>query len=74
MGKKKPEVLLPYKDKFIEGCKANEHEVPIDEELADKLFEQMLAFAEYCFNKSHLQLMVSLFTRRLTKTHYPLNI
>ena len=72
MGKKKPEVLLPYKDKFVKGCKENKHEVPITEELADKLFEQMLAFAEYCFNKSHSTAygFVTYQTAYL-KTHYP---
>ncbi len=74
MGKKKPEVLLPYKDKFIQGCKTNPQAVskPISEELAEKLFEQMLAFAEYCFNKSHSTAygFVTYQTAYL-KTHYP---
>lgn len=70
MGKKKPEVLMPYKDKFVKGCLENEQPVP--EKLADKLFEQMLAFAEYCFNKSHSTAygFVTYQTAYL-KTHYP---
>ena len=70
MGKKKPEVLLPYKDKFVKGCAENEN--PVSEELAEKLFEQMLAFAEYCFNKSHSTAygFVTYQTAYL-KTHYP---
>lgn len=70
MGKKKPEVLLPFKDKFVDGCKANEQQVSV--ELAEKLFEQMLAFAEYCFNKSHSTAygFVTYQTAYL-KTHYP---
>ena len=72
MGKKKPEVLLPFKDKFIEGCKANAHEEPITEELGDKLFEQMLAFAEYCFNKSHSTAYGFVtYQTAFLKTHYP---
>lgn len=51
MGKKKPEVLMPYKEKFIQGCNNNAAKIP--ESLAEKLFEQMISFAEYCFNKSH---------------------
>ncbi len=51
MGKKKPEVLLPYKAQFIQGCNNNAAKIP--ESLAEKLFEQMISFAEYCFNKSH---------------------
>lgn len=72
MGKKKPEVLLPYKDKFMQGCKNNPHPEKITEELAEKLFEQMLAFAEYCFNKSHSTAygFVTYQTAYL-KTHYP---
>ena len=70
MGKKKPEVLLPYKDQFINGCKTNTQ--PISAELGEKLFEQMLAFAEYCFNKSHSTAygFVTYQTAYL-KTHYP---
>lgn len=70
MGKKKPEVLLPYKDQFVKGCAANANPVP--QELAEKLFEQMLAFAEYCFNKSHSTAygFVTYQTAYL-KTHYP---
>lgn len=70
MGKKKPEVLLPYKDKFVKGCAENTQ--PVSQELADKLFEQMLAFAEYCFNKSHSTAygFVTYQTAYL-KTHYP---
>ncbi|MCE2928251.1 MAG: DNA polymerase III subunit alpha, partial [Candidatus Caenarcaniphilales bacterium] len=70
MGKKKPEVLMPYKDRFVEGCKNNAIPVPV--ELADKLFEQMIAFAEYCFNKSHSTAygFVTYQTAYL-KTHYP---
>ena len=70
MGKKKPEVLLPYKDQFVQGCKNNEQPVP--EVLAEKLFEQMLQFAEYCFNKSHSTAygFVTYQTAYL-KTHYP---
>ena len=72
MGKKKPEVLLPYKDKFIEGCTNNPHPQAISKELSEKLFEQMLAFAEYCFNKSHSTAygFVTYQTAYL-KTHYP---
>jgi len=68
MGKKKPEELLPYESKFLEGCSANN----IPTTLAKKLFEQMLSFAEYCFNKSHSTAygMVTYQTAYL-KTHYP---
>jgi DNA polymerase-3 subunit alpha len=73
MGKKKPEVLLPYKDRFVQGCLQNEHPEPITQELADKLFEQMLAFAEYCFNKSHSTAYGFItYQTAYLKTHYPI--
>lgn len=49
MGKKKPKEMAKYRLKFHEGCKKNN----IDPKLADELFDMMLSFAEYCFNKSH---------------------
>ena len=73
MGKKKPEVLLPYKDRFVQGCLQNKHPEPITQELADKLFEQMLAFAEYCFNKSHSTAYGFItYQTAYLKTHYPI--
>lgn len=49
MGKKKPKEMAKYRLKFIEGCKQNKH----DTKLAEELYEMMVSFAEYCFNKSH---------------------
>jgi len=37
------------KDKFIAGCKKNGHE----ERIADKIWKDWEAFAQYAFNKSH---------------------
>lgn len=72
MGKKKPEVLMPFKDKFLAGCEKNEHEVEITVELGEKLFDQMLAFAEYCFNKSHSTAYGFVtYQTAFLKTHYP---
>lgn len=71
MGKKKPEVLLPYRNQFIEGCKNNSEN--ISEELAQKLFDQMISFAEYCFNKSHSTAYGFItYQTAYLKTHYPL--
>jgi DNA polymerase-3 subunit alpha len=70
MGKKKPEVLLPFKDKFIDGCLANQQQVP--QEVGEKLFDQMIAFAEYCFNKSHSTAYGFVtYQTAFLKTHYP---
>lgn len=49
MGKKQKEVLDKMKGKFIEGCKKNGHE----ERIADKIWKDWEAFAQYAFNKSH---------------------
>jgi DNA polymerase-3 subunit alpha len=49
MGKKQKEVLDKMKDKFIEGCKKNNH----DERVAEKVWKDWEAFAQYAFNKSH---------------------
>ncbi|MBL7847221.1 MAG: DNA polymerase III subunit alpha [Cyclobacteriaceae bacterium] len=49
MGKKQKDVLDKMKDKFIAGCKKNGH----DERIADKVWKDWEAFAQYAFNKSH---------------------
>ncbi len=49
MGKKQKEVLDKMKDKFITGCKTNGH----DETIAEKIWKDWEAFAQYAFNKSH---------------------
>jgi len=49
MGKKQKEVLDKMKDKFIDGCRKNGH----DERIADKVWKDWEAFAQYAFNKSH---------------------
>jgi DNA polymerase-3 subunit alpha len=49
MGKKQKDVLDKMKDKFIAGCKTNNH----DERIAEKVWKDWEAFAQYAFNKSH---------------------
>lgn len=49
MGKKKPEVMAKFRDKFIAGASKN----GIDEVMAGKMFDLMEYFAGYGFNKSH---------------------
>jgi DNA polymerase-3 subunit alpha len=68
MGKKKPEEMNKYKQIFLDGAK----EKKIDTKVAEELFEMMVAFAEYCFNKSHsaAYAMVSYQTAWL-KANYP---
>ncbi|MBK5279626.1 MAG: DNA polymerase III subunit alpha, partial [Bacteroidia bacterium] len=49
MGKKQKDVLDKMKDRFIDGCKKNNH----DERVAEKIWKDWEAFAQYAFNKSH---------------------
>jgi DNA polymerase-3 subunit alpha len=49
MGKKKLEVLMPFKERFIEGAQAKGYE----RRLAADLFDMIVPFADYGFNASH---------------------
>ena len=49
MSKKKEEVILKEKPKFINGCLDNGY----DENTANKVYDLILKFANYGFNKSH---------------------
>ena len=49
MGKKKLDVMLKYKDHFMDGCSKNN----IDKAISSKIWDYMEGFAEYGFNKSH---------------------
>jgi len=49
MGKKQLEVLMPFKERFVEGAKAKGYEA----RLAADLFEMIVPFADYGFNASH---------------------
>lgn len=49
MGKKKPEVLLAMKEKFLQGAQ----ERGVNKRIAAEIFELMEHFAGYGFNKSH---------------------
>jgi DNA polymerase-3 subunit alpha len=49
MGKKQIEVLNKMRAQFMEGCKTNGH----DANIAEKVWTDWEAFAQYAFNKSH---------------------
>lgn len=49
MGKKKEELMKQFEDKFIQGCAKNE----ISENIARQIWELIVKFAKYGFNKSH---------------------
>ncbi|MFK0106439.1 DNA polymerase III subunit alpha [Streptomyces sp. NPDC091217] len=68
MGKKKPEVLAAEWDKFHAGMKANDY----SEEAIKAIWDVMLPFSGYAFNKSHTAGygLVSYWTAYL-KANYP---
>ncbi|MDX2239880.1 MAG: DNA polymerase III subunit alpha [Leptolyngbyaceae cyanobacterium bins.302] len=49
MGKKKVSEMQKHQEIFVTGAK----ERGVEKKVASDLFEQMIKFAEYCFNKSH---------------------
>ncbi len=80
MGKKKTDVMLKEKDYFINGKldEAGNIEVPgcvrngIPREVAEEIFNQMVSFAQYAFNKSHAAAYAVLaYETAYLKTYYP---
>ncbi|HEY9868124.1 MAG TPA: DNA polymerase III subunit alpha [Candidatus Obscuribacterales bacterium] len=68
MGKKKPEEMEKQREIFVSGCAKN----GVSKDIADQLFDMMVQFAEYCFNKSHSQAYAFLtYQTAFLKTHYP---
>lgn len=68
MGKKKPDVLMGKKKEFIEGAIKQ----GFTEKHADDIFEIMIPFAGYGFNKSHAAAYTVLAYRTgWLKCHYP---
>ena len=69
IGKKIQAVIDAEKPKFIEGCLANGYSEPI----AEKLWEYLLPFANYGFNKAHsaTYALIGYWTAYL-KAHFPL--
>lgn len=69
MGKKKMDVMEMEKPKFVEGSISN----GFDADKIEQLWEKLLKFADYGFNKAHSAsyALVSYWTAYL-KSHYPL--
>ncbi len=68
IGKKKLDVMTAQHEKFIKGC-ADTNQIP--EKLAEKIWNDILGFANYGFNKSH-SAAYALMTYRTAyfKAHY----
>lgn len=68
MGKKKPEIMMEERTRFLAGCAKN----GIDVKTAEIIFQEIEKFAGYGFNKSHsaAYALISYRTAYL-KAHYP---
>lgn len=49
MAKKKQDVMLRERESFVKGAKEN----GVSADIADSIFDEMISFASYAFNKSH---------------------
>lgn len=80
MSKKKMDVMLEEKEYFINGKDAEDGTIEImgcvrngvPKEAAEQIFNQMVSFAEYAFNKSHAAAYaVVAYETGYLKAHYP---
>lgn len=68
ISKKKPEVINKQREEFLAGCQSN----GIDTEKAAALFDELISFAGYAFNKSHAAAYsVVAYRTAYLKAHYP---
>ncbi len=68
MGKKIKAMMDNLKEKFIDGCSKNGHK----KEIAEKIWKDWEAFAQYAFNKSHSTCYAYLaYQTAYLKAHYP---
>ncbi|MFM7312525.1 MAG: DNA polymerase III subunit alpha, partial [Cyanobium sp.] len=68
MGKKKKSEMEKHQSLFVKGAS----ERGVDQKIAEALFEQMVLFAEYCFNKSHSTAYGAVtYQTAYLKAHYP---
>ena len=67
MSKKKESIILAEKPKFIKGCLDNGY----DEETADEVYNLILKFANYGFNKSHsVSYAITAYKMAFIKTYF----
>ncbi len=68
MGKKKVSEMQKHRALFVEGSSRK----GVDLAIANELFDQMVLFAEYCFNKSHSTAYGAVtYQTAYLKAHYP---
>ncbi len=68
MGKKKVSEMQRHRTLFVDGAIKN----GVTDVIAEQLFDQMVLFAEYCFNKSHSTAYGAVtYQTAYLKAHYP---
>ena len=68
MGKKKVSEMVKHRNIFIDGSSKK----GVDKKIANDLFDQMVLFAEYCFNKSHSTAYGAVtYQTAFLKAHFP---
>ena len=68
MGKKKVSEMVKHRNIFVDGSMKK----GVNEKLANDLFDQMVLFAEYCFNKSHSTAYGAVtYQTAFLKAHFP---
>ena len=68
MGKKKVSEMVKHRNIFVEGAMKK----GVHEKIANNLFDQMVLFAEYCFNKSHSTAYGAVtYQTAFLKAHFP---
>ena len=68
MGKKKVSEMIKHRNIFVGGSMKK----GVDEKLANDLFDQMVLFAAYCFNKSHSTAYGAVtYQTAFLKAHFP---
>ena len=68
MGKKKVSEMVKHRNIFVQGSMKK----GVNEKLANDLFDQMVLFAEYCFNKSHSTAYGAVtYQTAFLKAHFP---
>ncbi|MBC1260999.1 DNA polymerase III subunit alpha [Synechococcus sp. BSF8S] len=68
MGKKKKSEMEKHQSLFVQGATQR----GVEQRVAEGLFEQMVLFAEYCFNKSHSTAYGAVtYQTAYLKAHYP---
>ena len=70
MGKKDVDVLTDYKKRFIDGAV---NHGKLEQTFAEELWDELLGFADYCFNKAHsVSYSVLTYISAYLKANYPI--